>query len=224
MASQLETELTKLTGAIIKINDLAESQVVEAMKALISGPLTEAKKEVRKTEHKIDKLDVKIEEICQHVFALQQPVASDLRFIMSAMQISNLIESIGDLALAIIKKSKNINERDNLIPANNISTIAIDVESIAKKTNLCFQTRDENILGEIFLLGNVIPKKVEKAVQAIVEEMQRSPQSVLSGTSLIIVLKYMEAIAMHCTNIGKMIYFMVHARIIKHGKPAKGKE
>src|SRR6476620_3610782 len=101
MASTLDIELNKLKEAIIKIGTLAESQVAEAMRTLLARPSAEVKKEIKKTEHKIDKLDVKIDDICQTVFALQQPVASDLRFIMSAMQISNEIERIGDLAMSI---------------------------------------------------------------------------------------------------------------------------
>ena len=89
--THFEIELEKLKNVIIKIGNLAESQVSESVKALLSEPIEG--KEVKKTEHKIDKLDVKIDEICQSIFALQQPVASDLRFIMAAMQISNEIES-----------------------------------------------------------------------------------------------------------------------------------
>jgi len=75
MASHLETELGKLRSIIIKIGGLAESQVAEAVKSVLSEPVLESK-EVKKTENKIDKLDVKIDDICQSVFALQQPVAS----------------------------------------------------------------------------------------------------------------------------------------------------
>jgi phosphate transport system protein len=57
-----------------KIGGLAENQVAEAVKAVLSEPVLESK-EVKKTENKIDKLDVKIDDICQS-FALQQPVAS----------------------------------------------------------------------------------------------------------------------------------------------------
>ena len=63
MASLLEIELTKLRNAIIEINTLAETQVFEAMKALLSEPISEGT-DVKKTENKIDKLDVKIEDIC----------------------------------------------------------------------------------------------------------------------------------------------------------------
>ena len=109
MASHLELEIDKLKSVIIKIGELAEIQINEAVKALLYEPFSEVK-EVKKTENKIDKLDVKIDDICQGIFALQQPVASDLRFIISSMQISNEIERIGDLAMSIIKQSKSIND------------------------------------------------------------------------------------------------------------------
>jgi phosphate transport system protein len=66
MASHLETELGKLRGIIIKIGNLAENQVGEAVKAVLSEPVAESK-EVKKTENKIDKLDIKIDDICQSV-------------------------------------------------------------------------------------------------------------------------------------------------------------
>jgi len=122
MASHLEIELEKLKNVIVKINNLAENQVFEAVGILLSEPLSD-KKQVKKTENKIDKLEVKIEDICQSIFALQQPVASDLRFIMSAMQISNEIERIGDLAMSMIKLNKNINSKYELVTKFNIEEI-----------------------------------------------------------------------------------------------------
>jgi phosphate transport system protein len=82
MASHLETELGKLRSIIIKIGGLAENQVAEAVKAVLSEPVLESK-EVKKTENKIDKLDVKIDDICQSVFAATT-CCFDLRFIISA--------------------------------------------------------------------------------------------------------------------------------------------
>ncbi|HLF50723.1 phosphate signaling complex protein PhoU [Flavobacterium sp.] len=217
MASQLETELAKLKSAIIKISNLAENQVFEAMGVLLSEPISE-KKEVKKTESKIDKLDVKIEDICQGVFALQQPVASDLRFIMSAMQMSNEIERIGDLAMSVIKLSKNINAKHELIAKFNITEIAKEVESIVIKTNLCFQTLDEKAIGEIFGLNSSIKLKGEAAIQNIIGEMKDNSKSVVSGTNLIMVLKHLERMGEHCTNIAESVYFMINAKIIKHEK------
>lgn len=215
MASYLETELGKLRNIILKIAKLAEGQVAEAVKALLSEPVAEGR-EVKKTENKIDKLDVKIDDICQSVFALQQPVASDLRFIMSAMQISNEIERIGDLAVSVIKASKNIKEKHELISKFNIAEIAREVESITIKTNECFQDMDETTIEEIFVLNNSIKSKSVTAIEEIIGEMKSHSKTVGSGTNLIIALKHMERIADHNSNIAESVYFMINAKTIKH--------
>jgi phosphate transport system protein len=216
MASYLELELDKLKSIIEKIGQLAESQVTEAVKILLQEPEAAEGKSIKKTETKIDKLDIKIDEICQSIFALQQPVASDLRFIMSAMQISNEIERIGDLSISIVKKSKNIKEKHDLIVKFDIAEIAKQVELVTVKTNNCFITRNENTIGEIFVLNKDIKNHCEDAIHDIINEMKVNSKAVVSGTNLVIVLKHLERISEHCTNIAEYVYFMVNAKIIKH--------
>ncbi|WPR72044.1 phosphate signaling complex protein PhoU [Flavobacterium sp. NG2] len=217
MASHLETELGKLREIIIKIGNLAESQISEAVKSILSEPFSEVK-EVKKTENKIDKLDVKIDDICQGVFALQQPVASDLRFIMSAMQISNEIERIGDLAMSIIKQSKNIKEKHELVSRFKVDEIAKAVEVITAKMNVCFKELDASIIEEIFGINNIIKSQSTAAIEDIIGEMKSNSKTVVSGTHLIIALKHMERIADHNSNVAESIYFMINAKTIKHEK------
>ena len=214
--THFEIELDKLRGIIEKIGNLAEGQVIEAMKILLLEPEAAEGKAIKKTENKIDKLDIKIDEVCQSIFALQQPVASDLRFIMSALQISNEIERIGDLSLSIVKKAKNIKEKHDLVVKFNIVQVSRLVELVTIKTNKCFITRDENTIGEIFVLNKEVKKLCEDAILEIINEMKVNSKAVVSGTNLVIVLKHVERIAEHCTNIAEYIYFMVNAKIIKH--------
>lgn len=218
MKTHFEIELDKLKAVIEKIGKLAEGQVSEAIKILLQEPEAIDAKIIKKTENKIDRLDVKIDEICQSIFALKQPVASDLRFIMSAMQISNEIERIGDLSISIVKKAKNIKEKHDLIVKFSIADISKLVELITVKTNSCFITRDGGTIGEIFILNKDIKNKCEEAIHNIVNEMKINSKAVVSGTNLIIVLKHLERISEHCTNIAEYVYFMVNAKIIKHDK------
>lgn len=214
--THFEIELERLKNVIIKIGNLAETQVSESVKALLSEQIEG--KEVKKTEHKIDKLDVKIDEICQSIFALQQPVASDLRFIMASMQISNEIERIGDLAVSVIKRSKHIKDKHDLIAKFEIADLAKQVELVTIKTNECFIKRDESTINEVFLLNRATKNKCEDAIQGIIAEMKQHSKKVISGTNLVIVIKHLERISDHCTNIAEYVYFMVNAKIIKHDK------
>ena len=220
--THFEIELEKLKNIIIKIGNLAEIQVSESVKALLSEPVEG--KEVKKNENKIDKLDVKIDEVCQSIFALQQPVASDLRFIMAAMQISNEIERIGDLAVSVIKRSKSIKDKHDLIAKFEIADLGRQVELITTKTNECFVTRDEATIGEVFVLNKTIKNKSEDTIHGIISEMKSNSKTVVSGTNLVIVLKHLERISEHCTNIAEYVHFMVNAKIIKHDKFEDKKE
>jgi phosphate transport system protein len=195
---------------------LAEGQVSESIKALLSEPIEG--KEVKKIENQIDKLDVKIDEICQSIFALQQPVASDLRFIMSSLQISNEIERIGDLAVSVIKRTKSIKDKHDLIAKFEIAELGKLIENITIKTNFCFVHRDLTTIGEIFILKNTIKNRSESTIHDIISEMKQSSKKVVSGTNLVIILKHLERIADHCTNIAEYIHFMINAKIIKHDK------
>lgn len=218
MATRFEIELDNLKSIIKKIGKLAEGQVSEAVKILLQEPEVAGGKIIKKTENKIDKLDVKIDEVCQSIFALQQPVASDLRFIMSAMQISNEIERIGDLSISIMKKSKNIKEKHDLIEKFDIGDIARQVELITLKTNICFVKQDGKAAGEIYVLNKDIRNGCEEAIHNIINEMKVNSKAVVSGTNLVIVLKHLERISEHCTNIAEYVYFTVNAKIIKHDK------
>ncbi|TRX21210.1 phosphate signaling complex protein PhoU [Flavobacterium franklandianum] len=214
--THFEMELEKLKDVIKKIGNLAVSQVGESVKALLFEPIEG--KEVKKTEMKIDKLDVKIDEICQSIFALQQPVASDLRFIMASLQISNEIERIGDLAVSVIKRAKNIKEKHDLISKFEIVDLAKEVELITAKANECLSTQDEKTISEILTLKKSIKSKGDIIIEHIIEEMKAHSKVVVSGTNLVIALKHLERISDHCSNIAEYVYFMVNAKIIKHEK------
>lgn len=214
--THFEIELDRLKNVIVKIGTLAVSQVGESVKALLFEPIEG--KEVKKTEIKIDKLDVKIDEICQSIFALQQPVASDLRFIMASLQISNEIERIGDLAVSVIKRAKNIKEKHDLIAKFGIVDLAKQVELITIKTNECLLTHDEKTIAEILALNKAIKSKGDEIIDNIIDAMKSHSKVVVSGTNLVIALKHLERISDHSSNIAEYVYFMVNAKIIKHEK------
>lgn len=222
MGLHIEQELDKLKNAIVKIGQLSEHQIIECSNALLATDDVHAK-EVRKTEQKIDKLDIKIEEICLNILALQQPVASDLRFIMSAIHISNEMERIGDLAVSVIKKTKHIKAKHDLVMKHQIDLIAHDIVAITAQTNAAFIGLNESDLSLIFHQNTAIKKASEAAIESLIAEMKENSKTVASATNLIIVLKHLERISDHCTNIAESVYFMVHAKIIKHNKfPEQG--
>lgn len=217
MKIYLDTEIKKLRSVINEISKLAESQVFEAMNTLISGQAL-ANKDLKKAENKIDKLDEKIDQICQTIVALQQPVASDLRFVLSAMQIGNEVERIGDLAIDIINKTKEIEAKDYFVAEFGIDSITKDVEAITVNTNEYFKNLDpgKKTIEDIFDLNGSIKGKIELTVSGIIEVMKKDSKLVASGTNLVMILEHLDRISDHCTNIAESIYFVVTAKLVKH--------
>lgn len=218
MGTFIETEINKLGRTIKEISKLAENQVFDAMKTLLSEDDISGSKEIKKAEEKIDKLDMKIDQICQNIVALHQPVASDLRFVLSAMQIGNEAERIGDLAMSIIRRSKSNADKNELVLKYNITQIAREIEEITVLTNRYFRKLEDDKIEKIFALNSSIKDRIEIAIQGIIAEMKKNSNIVDSGADLIIVLKHLERISDHCTNIAESVYFVITSKIVKHAR------
>ena len=102
MIKTFEDQLDKLRTRIIKMGSLVDEQVEYAFRSLVEWDTAMARL-VMDRDSKVDKLDFKIEKQCQRIFALQQPVARDLRLIMAALKINSDLERMGDLAFNVAR-------------------------------------------------------------------------------------------------------------------------
>ncbi|HEX2982300.1 MAG TPA: PhoU domain-containing protein [Ignavibacteriales bacterium] len=100
MERRLDQQIEKLKTRLIKMCSLVDEQVEFAIKSVEESNM-ELAQIVIERDDKVDKYDVKIEKVCQKLFALNQPVAMDLRLIMSALTINHNLERMGDLAANI---------------------------------------------------------------------------------------------------------------------------
>ncbi|HRP94284.1 MAG TPA: PhoU domain-containing protein, partial [Ignavibacteriaceae bacterium] len=100
MQRLLDEHLEKLKTRVLKMCSLVDEQVQFAIKAVEDDNL-ELAQSVIDRDKKVNKYDVKIDKICQKIFALAQPVAMDLRYIMSSLTINSNLERIGDIAVNI---------------------------------------------------------------------------------------------------------------------------
>ncbi|MCB0750709.1 MAG: phosphate transport system regulatory protein PhoU, partial [Ignavibacteriae bacterium] len=110
MERQFELHLGKLRTRIIKMSSLVEEQLEFAIKAFNEEDLKLAEL-VTERELKVNKLDRKIEKTCQKIIALSQPVAMDLRLVISALTINTNVERIGDLAEHIARSFINLGKK-----------------------------------------------------------------------------------------------------------------
>lgn len=217
MQTHFELELEKLKNRIIKMGNLAIQQTSVAMQILLQGD-TEQVETVAKTEHKIDKLDVKVDKLCQRIFALQQPVASDLRFIMSSLRIGNELERIGDIAMDIINKSEIIREQSEILNNFNIEQVVTKSYFLIQKSFQNYTTFDASKIIEVITECHNLKDTCQTILDSIIVEMTQKSEVIIVATNLILILRHIERLADHASNIAESIYFMNEGTIIKHGK------
>ncbi|MBS1516211.1 MAG: phosphate signaling complex protein PhoU [Bacteroidetes bacterium] len=217
MYQYLEEELDQLRTRIIKMGSLVEEQIELAFKALYEQNL-ELANIVIDRDDKVDKYDVKIDKQCQRIFALTQPVAIDLRLIMSAMNINNDLERMGDIAVNIAERVMNFISYQDLLERIELPDMTKKVQSIVKGAIDSFVNNDAEMAADIIKLDRVIDKAYEETFDKLIHEMSENKELIKPCSHAITLLKNIERLADHSTNIAEDVIFLVDAKIIKHRK------
>lgn len=217
MYQYLEEELDQLRTRIIKMGSLVEEQIELAFKALYEQNL-ELANIVIDRDDKVDKYDVKIDKQCQRIFALTQPVAIDLRLIMSAMNINNDLERMGDIAVNIAERVMNFISYQDLLERIELPDMTKKVQSIVKGAIDSFVNNDAEMAADIIKLDRVIDKAYEDIFDKLIHEMSENKELIKPCSHAITLLKNIERLADHSTNIAEDVIFLVDAKIIKHRK------
>lgn len=169
-------------------------------------------------DNQVDLIDVKIDKLCQRIFALAQPVASDLRFIMSSLKINTDIERVGDLAVSIAKKVEGVNENTSFLKELKIDEIAVEAQNIFGGAVDSFIFKDLNQAYGIIEKAKQISDKSSQVSNDIVNAMLEKSEVIVVATNLILILRHLKRLTDHSTNIAESIVFMLEGKIIKHAR------
>ena len=217
MERHFEQELEKLNRRILKMAGLVSAQVHDAMDALVNCD-TELAAHVIENDYQLDELDVKIDKLCQRIFALTQPVATDLRLIMAALKMNNDLERMGDLAVYIARKIEGLSEFQDIITELQIDEIARSTESMVKDVVQMLNSRQTVLVKDIFDESSQIREKIQETSGKIIGKMMNKSEVVVVATNLTIILTHLERMAGYCNNMAESLIFLVEGRMIKHTK------
>jgi phosphate transport system protein len=192
-------------------------QINDALSALIVYDLELAKKVINE-DSAIDTLDVKIDRLCQKIFALQQPVASDLRFILAALKINNDLERVGDHAVSIAKRIEPLEEYRQLVTEMGIDQIAQITTSLFADVLELVKTRNLEYCQKIYHRSASLKEGCQEIASKILAEMMHKSEVVIVASNILIIVNRIERIAGYSNNIAESITFAVEGEIVKHKK------
>jgi phosphate transport system protein len=223
MERHFELELEKLNRRILKMGNLVASQIHQTMVALTECNV-EMAQEIIDNDNLVDELDVKIDKLCQRIFALTQPVATDLRLIMSSLKMNNDLERMGDLAVNIAERIEALSEYKEIITELKIDELASITDLIVTDVINILNSRNLVFVKDIFNDADVIKDKIQGISSQIIDQMIHKSDVIVVATNLMVILTQIERVAGYSTNIAESIIFLVEGRVVKHLKLFEGNE
>jgi len=212
-----DEELRLLKERVLRIGSLVEAAIHDSVKSLVERNSDLAQKVIER-DHKINALDVEIDEECIRLIALRQPKARDLRFITTAMKITTDLERIGDLAENIAERAIELNDEPQLKPYIDIPRMAEITEEMVRDSLDAFVRGCSKIPYEVIKRDDEVDNLNAQVFNELLFFMIQDPGTVSRATRISYVSKYLERIADHATNIAEMVIYMCEGKIIRHMK------
>ena len=213
VVSSFKADLGRLDNMIAEMGGLAESQLSSSIEALCKRDL-EAAERIIPADKKIDALEEEIYEFTVKLLALRQPVADDLRIIISAIKISSVIERIGDYAKNISKRTIVLKEGPSLTGAlNTVSRMGDLVQIMIKQALDAYIERDAQKAGDVRARDREVDLLHTSLFRELLTYMMEDPRYITPCTHLLFVAKNIERIGDHTTGIAEQVHFMVHGEM-----------
>jgi phosphate transport system protein len=203
-----EGELIDLKSLVLEMGTKAANALHESVEALVTQDIDGAIKVIDK-DYKINRIDQEINEKAIWMVAKQQPVASDLRRIISCIKMSTDLERIGDIAVNIAKSTIRIGQKELFKPLQDLPLMAEKVASMLTQVMIAYTEEDEDKAREIAELDNDIDEMFGKIIQDILAHIAQNPEVTSQAAQLSFICRDLERVGDHVTNISENIVFMV---------------
>lgn len=215
MERRLDQQIEKLKTRLIKMCSLVDEQVEFAIKSVEESNM-ELAQIVIERDDKVDKYDVKIEKVCQKLFALNQPVAMDLRLIMSALTINHNLERMGDLAANIATDAAFLKDKPKFFEELGFKEIASISREMVRSSIDSFIENNPKLAEKVIGMDDGLDNLTRTKYKLLVEIMKRDPNNIDAALKFYSIFHDLERLGDHATNIAEDVFFIVEAQLIKH--------
>jgi len=215
MTVHMKREIDRLKQMLISLCEVVEENLRRAVESIRKRDANLATT-VIEMDVEIDHMEVDMEEECLKILALYQPVAIDLRFIITALKINNDLERIGDLAV-------NLAEHSTFLAGHRQTDVPFDFEEMTQKTELMLRKSldalvkmDSKLAYEVCAADDEIDN-MDRQMQLM---MQNAVHTHPEQTECLMHLRsasgHLERVADHATNIAEDVIYMIEGRIVRH--------
>lgn len=215
MVRHFDQELDQLRSKLLEMSVLVTTAIHRSIEAVVERDSNRAA-EVLKDEEKVNGMEIEIDDLAIQLLALQQPMAIDLRLIAAALKINNDLERMGDLAVNIALRAIDLVGKPSIKPMIDIPHIAALVESMVRKALDSFVTRDVELARSVLASDDAVDDLRTASIHELISFMEQAPRNIPQALSLLSVVRNLERIADHSTNIAEDVLFYVKGIDVRH--------
>ncbi|MEZ5964993.1 MAG: phosphate signaling complex protein PhoU [Planctomycetota bacterium] len=215
MTKHLLRDLERLKKQILLVGSMVEGAIMKATAALLERrPQLAA--EVLEGDDAIDTREVMVEEECLKILALHQPVAIDLRYIVTALKVNNDLERMGDLARNIAGRANDLLKLEPIHMPNEFPTMVDTVRSMVRDSLDALVSTDVDLARRVLAADDTVDRVHRHMFQEMQAAARENPDRIEAAINLLSASRNLERIADQCTNIAEDVIFLVEGEIVRH--------
>ena len=218
LVKSYDQELKRLRNMLTQMGGIVETQVALAAEAIMHRDAAAAARAVEE-DPKVDALEREVETFVIRLLALRQPVAGDLRQIVSALKITGDIERIGDYAANVAKRSIVLAEFSLPYSLAGLAHMAQLVQQQLKSVIDAFGDNDADKAMEVWRSDQVVDDIYNAIFRELITYMMEDPRNITPCTHLLFIAKNLERIGDHATNVAETVYYAVRGESLPGSRP-----
>lgn len=216
ISRQFDQELDEIRSRVLKMGGLVESQLGNALKALVEND-SGCIKNVQKLDRKVNKLEMQIDEECTQILAKRQPAAGDLRMIIATSKSVRDLERIGDEAERVALMVRDILGSDESVDTfKRILPMGEKVQDLLNETLNTYARMDTRSAVKNMRDDKEIDDEYSRVIVKLIDEMKANPERISTALDVMWAARSLERIGDHCINISENVIYLVEGEDVRH--------
>jgi phosphate transport system protein len=212
---KLEEEINNLKRLLVEMAVSAEEMIAKSIKALKERNVVLAE-DVIKSDERINKTEIEIDNLCIKILALYHPEAEDLRTVTMIMKINNDLERIGDHAVNISERAIYLADKPSVKPLIDIPRMSEKAMEMLRESLDAFISKNAELAVEIRKKDDEVDSLENQILRELVTYMIADPSIIDRALYLILIGRDLERIADLATNIAEDVFYIARGKILKH--------
>ncbi|MEJ2538888.1 MAG: phosphate signaling complex protein PhoU [Gemmatimonadota bacterium] len=204
-------ELDALQDLLLAMAGRAEQSVARAIHAIRTGDIAVAP-ELRQADLTIDEMETEVDERVAELLALHQPMATDLRFVLTSFKVSNDVERVGDHAVNIARAVRRMRKSSPPPEIRELEEMALIAQEMLGDALAAFVARDASSAQRVRATDDRVDNLRKSLFRIMVSYMLEDPRNIGGGLEILLISQNLERIADLATNIAEDVIYLVEGR------------